>query len=122
MSAPRALSEADRPQVWARLSERGIRDKCPMCHNGKLELSPWLLGKPLLETLAQFGRSGELYYLPVVTLICQNCGFVSEHALPPLGLAHMAEQKAEEAEAGIGKSAGVRPADDMGKSRGVRRD
>ncbi len=76
------------------LAKRGAGASCPMCGSlGAFELANGYLihriyEDPSIET--QDFASRQL--VPLVALICGNCGFVSQHALGTLGLMHLISQ------------------------------
>jgi ribosomal protein S27AE len=71
-------------QIIAALTGKFARQPCPRCANLKFEL--------IGEAAIQFQESPGFYVIggpaiPVAVTACTRCGFISQHALGPLGLA-----------------------------------
>jgi predicted nucleic-acid-binding Zn-ribbon protein len=66
---------AHRLQQW--LSSRGIGFNCPMCGS-----TQWETG----EIVSGANVSGQGNVLPIVQVICSNCGYVMFFAAMPIGL------------------------------------
>lgn len=78
-----ALSEQQKETVLDNLKQK-VRGVCPMC--GK---NQWTLGDELVASIAA-GAGGGLGiggpYIPMVQMVCNNCGFVAHHAVGYLGI------------------------------------
>ena len=75
-------------EIVARLNERfqkyehGL--KCPMCGNGQFTIADAYLRNDLQEDLTSMSLGGPS--IPSVAIVCNNCGFISQHAIGILGL------------------------------------
>lgn len=92
------LSEEKKREIVARLRDRGVPKACPMCgHNH------WILADGYVKSVVQnhvddnYLRSMRMNdrFLPLVTLICTQCGFASHHSVGILGLLVIQEEKPE---------------------------
>jgi len=83
VTAASELPEERKREIIARLQECGVPKACPMCGKGQWTLMGGYFNHPLqihLDGLA-LGKS-----VPSVLIICNHCGFMSQHALGTLGL------------------------------------
>jgi uncharacterized protein (DUF983 family) len=83
------LSDARKQEIIERLRERGVPKACPMCGHGQWALMDGYV-KPLVQNQIENNqfknvRGGDRF-LPLVALICNKCGHVSQHAVGILGL------------------------------------
>lgn len=69
---------------------------CPMCGNGNFSLTDGYFQPVLQEDLTKLNLSGQT--VPNISIICGNCGFMSQHALGTLGLLPKKEQAKKEEE------------------------
>ena len=67
--------QAHRLEQW--LNSRGIRFNCPICGS-----TQWETG----EIVTAANMSGQGDELPMVQVICSNCGYVMFFAATPIGL------------------------------------
>lgn len=65
-------------QLTARLN-KNQQFKCPMCGESSFTILDGFFINPIQEDFKclQFGSNS----IPAVSLICSNCGFISQHAL-----------------------------------------
>jgi hypothetical protein len=81
------MSNEEQQQIMDLLKARGVGDTCPRCSRNQ-----WTFGSNYLATpaLADFKAAVSVArksdFAISVTLICKNCGFVSEHSAKILGL------------------------------------
>ena len=78
------LSEEEKHKIVARLRERGVPQRCPMCGKNK-----WAIGDGYVNQTIQGDYHGIHIggtSIPSIPIICSNCGFLSHHALGVLGL------------------------------------
>ncbi len=68
----------------ARLAKNGRNAVCPMCGNATFSLADAYLVNTLQPDLATFSLGGTS--IPAIAIICNNCGYISQHALGVLGL------------------------------------
>jgi hypothetical protein len=64
---------------------------CPMCGNGKFTLAGGYFVSILQDNVNNIALGGSS--LPTVSIICTNCGFVSQHAVGLIGLLPKKEEK-----------------------------
>ncbi|MDR1492682.1 MAG: hypothetical protein LBT05_08165 [Planctomycetaceae bacterium] len=64
---------------------------CPMCHNNDFSIADGYFLNNLQEQLYAYQLTTTA--LPTIGLICNHCGFVSQHALGILGLLPSQEGK-----------------------------
>lgn len=72
----------------------GIR--CPMCGNNSFSLADGYFSNVIQDNLGGLVIGGPS--IPAIPIICDKCGFISMHALGPLGLLppHKEEKKGGE--------------------------
>lgn len=58
--------------------------QCPMCHKGPFTIIDGLFNLSLQSSLSSYTLGGTS--VPMIAIICNNCGYVSFHALGALGL------------------------------------
>ena len=79
------FSEQLKRTVIERLKGRGVPpEKCPMCRASKWIIGDGFLNQPVQKSFPVFSVGGPT--LPCIALLCNNCGFVSLHAVGVLGL------------------------------------
>jgi hypothetical protein len=81
------LTKDERIEIHDRIIEKCQEYKCPICQMNKMTLFDHLEEANNLgfwESLASsFSR------VPYTMLVCNNCGFMSKHAIGALGLMHL---------------------------------
>lgn len=82
-TAASELSEERKREIISRLQERGVNKACPMCGRGQWSLMGGYFNHPLQTQLDGLKLSKSV---PSVIVICNHCGFISQHALGTLGL------------------------------------
>jgi hypothetical protein len=78
-----ALTDRQKETIQSSLQSK-IRGNCPMCNS-----SNWSLENQVVATTATSLGGGMAMggpYIPMVQLVCTNCGFVSHHAVGALGI------------------------------------
>ena len=78
------LSEERKGKIIAALEERGARQPCPRCGNMSFTLVDGYFNRAIQPSLKGMSLGGPS--IPTVGLVCNRCGFLSEHALGILGL------------------------------------
>jgi len=82
------FDENKKEQMMRKLEDRLNRlisqVKCPMCGDSHFKLSDAYIRNELQEDLRK--RISEGSSIPSIAIICDNCGFISQHALSILGL------------------------------------
>lgn len=87
------MTQEEREKIFKALETRQVRAICPICKIGRLTLVNGYFKKVLSDDYKSPVIGGR--YLPSIILICNNCGFVSQHALGALGLLHNQNSDAE---------------------------
>jgi hypothetical protein len=90
-----SITNGDRPHKHAkriieRLNERGVGRQCPMCKAQRFKIIPSFFAPFLSDDADEafdFEREKRLY--PCIGLVCENCGFTTQHSLEPLGLKNL---------------------------------
>ena len=75
-----AWTDEQKNRIAAKLTEKGVRRACPMCGNPSFVLVDGYFSHPI-QTDPDAGYSLGGPSIPTVVIACQNCGFISEHAL-----------------------------------------
>jgi hypothetical protein len=94
------MTEEERARISAALRARGALKRCPQCDGDKWG-GPSYSFTPMESEPDKRGFLGP--YTGTVTVLCFNCGFVSEHALHILGLLPDREPKKPQDAAREGK-------------------
>lgn len=79
------LTSAQQEQIVHRLRELGATLPCPRCGASSFSVVKKLGAMPVDPALSVAGVEGMA--LPAALLVCNQCGFLSSHALTVLGLA-----------------------------------
>jgi len=83
-TGPRSvLSEDQRQKIAAALEARGATQACPRCSNKTFTVLEGYFTHPLSPSVGMILGGPAV---PVAVVACNNCGFLSEHALGTLGL------------------------------------
>lgn len=78
------IKEEDRKKIIDFFEERIKKFDCPICHNGHFSIVDGYSNHVLTADYHEIALSGKI--LPFIMLVCDNCGFISYHALGTLGL------------------------------------
>lgn len=82
MNNYKGISADDKHRIVAALKSRGA-GSCPRCQNSQWTVSEYAR----IEAQSTMKRnSTEKTIIPAVMIVCENCGFISQHALQPLGI------------------------------------
>lgn len=82
MSNYKGISADDKHRIVAALKARGA-GSCPRCNDSQWTVSEF----SRIEVQATMARdTAEGTTIPAVMIVCENCGFISQHALQPLGI------------------------------------
>ena len=69
----------DRAALIQSLTQRLTGSKCPMCGHQQFTVVEGYTVNPIQYDIKNFNIGGKA--LPTINLICNNCGFVSSHAI-----------------------------------------
>jgi hypothetical protein len=82
MNGYKGISADDKHRIIAALKERGA-GSCPRCSDSQWTVSEY----SRIEVQATMERNtAERTTIPAIMIVCENCGFISQHALQPLGI------------------------------------
>ena len=77
------LSEEEKRKIITALNQKIPNLKCPMCNHNKFSLAEGYFSN-FIQNLKNISLGGA--NIPTTAIICENCGFVSQHALGALKL------------------------------------
>jgi len=82
MNKYKGISADDKHRIVAALKARGT-GSCPRCSDSQWTVSEY----SRIEVQATMDRdTAERTTIPAVMIVCENCGFIAQHALQPLGI------------------------------------
>lgn len=87
------LSEDEKRRIAEALGKKVPHLKCPMCNHNKFSLAEGYFNN-FIQDLKNISLGGPS--IPTAVIICENCGFVSQHALGALQLLPKEETKDQE--------------------------
>jgi hypothetical protein len=97
MNNYKGISADDKHKIIAALKARGA-GSCPRCSDSQWTVSEY----SRIEVQATMDRNtAERTTIPAIMIVCENCGFIAQHALQPLGIwPHTAADLAQAASTG----------------------
>jgi ribosomal protein S27AE len=78
------ISDVEKQKVLEALDEAGANLPCPRCGNGQFSLVDGYFNHPIQTSLGGLVIGGPS--VPSVVVVCNKCGFISQHALGALNL------------------------------------
>jgi len=82
MNNYKGISADDRQRIIGALKARGA-GSCPRCKDSQWTVSEF----SRIEVQATMERNSlEKTTIPAIMIVCEHCGFISQHALQPLGI------------------------------------
>jgi hypothetical protein len=82
MNNYKGISADDKHRIIGALKARGA-GSCPRCKDSQWTVSEF----SRIEVQATMERNSlERTTIPAIMIVCQHCGFISQHALQPLGV------------------------------------
>lgn len=78
------LSNEQKEKIKVELLKKISTINCPMCQNKGFTIADGYFLNTIQADLASINLGGQA--IPTIAIICNNCGFVSQHALGTLGL------------------------------------
>ncbi|MCD7972344.1 MAG: hypothetical protein LUG18_06715 [Candidatus Azobacteroides sp.] len=78
------LSNEQKKKIVEELAKRTNGLTCPMCQNKSFIMSDGYFNNSMQADLRNINIGGPS--IPTIGIICNRCGFVSQHALGTLGL------------------------------------
>ena len=88
------LSKEVKEKIIKALNERGVKLPCPRCGNNNFTLLDGYFNQTIQTEFKGMVIGGPS--VPSVVTACNQCGYLSQHALGPLGLFHEEEDKNEQ--------------------------
>lgn len=79
------LSSQNKEKIVNCLKEKGVKLKCPMCTNDTFTLIDGYFNE-LIQPAIKGGLVIGGPSIPSIGIACNQCGFISKHALGALGL------------------------------------
>ena len=86
------LNEFEKQNIILKLNEKGIRTNCPMCGNDKFVIADGYF-LHYMQAVVNGGLSLGGPSIPTIAIVCERCGFTSQHALGVLGLLPQNDKK-----------------------------
>lgn len=82
------MTQKEKQDIVSALSKRGANRSCPRCNQDNFTLLDGYLNQSIQKTLTEnIVFSGfSIPSVPSVVVVCNNCGFMNQHALGVLGL------------------------------------
>jgi hypothetical protein len=77
------MTDRQKQTIQETLQRKGF-GACPMCRQGNWQLGEDLVHAPATSLEGGMALGGP--HIPMVQIICTNCGFVSHHAAGVLGI------------------------------------
>jgi hypothetical protein len=82
MNNYKGISADDKHKIVAALKARGA-GSCPRCNDSQWTVSEFLR----IDVQATMERdTTQRTTIPAIMVVCEHCGFISQHALQPLGV------------------------------------
>lgn len=78
------LANDQKEKIVKVLNERLGGFQCPMCHKGPFTIIDGFFNISIQSNLSSYTLGGTT--VPMVAITCNNCGYISFHALGALGL------------------------------------
>lgn len=90
-SSQPSLSEDQRRKIADALEKKGATGPCPRCGQRQFSVLEGYFIHPISTSASGLRIGGPA--VPVAVIACNNCGFLSEHALGALGLLEREAEK-----------------------------
>ena len=90
------FSKETKLEIVRALASRDVKTSCPMCDNNNWAIAEGYFINPLQERPNVIHLAGAV--IPTIVLICNKCGFVSQHALKVLGIEGEGSQNENQSE------------------------
>ena len=78
------LTNEQKEEIKKKLVAKAPNLTCPMCSNKSFSMAEGYFMNTMQSDLSSIALGGQS--IPTIGIICNNCGFVSQHALGTLGL------------------------------------
>lgn len=90
------LDKKEKEKIIETLVQKVPSLECPMCHNHHFILADGYTMFGVQDSKEHWVMGGSM--MPVIGLVCSQCGFISFHALGVLGLLEKKKEENENAE------------------------
>ena len=87
------ISDREKKEILKALEERGAKLPCPRCGNQSFTVIDGYFNQTIQTALKGMVLGGPS--VPSVVVVCNRCGYLSQHALGVLGLLPKEEAKNE---------------------------
>ena len=85
------MKPEEKDQIIKALKDRIAEQPCPRCGNEEFGLADGYFNQPLQDRIGGITLGGPT--IPSVAVICNKCGFISQHALGALNLLPTPDKK-----------------------------
>lgn len=86
------ISIEEKEKIVKILKDRGVPQNCPMCQKAKgWSISDGYINLTLQSNMQELRFGGP--QIPSIAIICNNCGFISHHAVGVLDLLNKGEEQ-----------------------------
>lgn len=84
------MNQEQKNKIANELNKRISILKCPMCQHGSFVMLDGYVLQPVSENLKSITIGGSS--IPMTAIVCNNCGYVSFHALGAIGMLNNMEE------------------------------
>ncbi|MGD9581599.1 MAG: hypothetical protein AB7V50_09520 [Vampirovibrionia bacterium] len=85
------MNESIKREIGQALNAKGVNKPCPLCGNSGFTLLDGFINNTIQDNLSSGLVIGGPS-VPTIVLVCNNCGFLSQHALGALNLLEKVQQ------------------------------
>jgi hypothetical protein len=85
------MEKEEKEKIAEKLLERNAVKPCPRCHGVKFTIMDNFGKTTLNPELEGYGIGGP--FVPFIIVICNQCGFMSQHAVGVLGLLEKSDKE-----------------------------
>jgi hypothetical protein len=86
MMKMKGITADRREEIVTALKARGVKLPCPRCDNESFTLLEGYFVQPIQTETKDIFVGGPTLTVPSVVSVCNQCGFISQHALGALGV------------------------------------
>jgi hypothetical protein len=88
------LTDKDKENIKLAFDKKVHDLTCPMCKNKAFTMADGYFVNNMQKDINSINLGGQA--IPTIGIICNNCGFVSQHALGALGILENLKKKKED--------------------------
>ncbi len=85
------ISDEEKDELKSSIESKIHNLTCPMCQNKSFSMADGYFLNNMQKDLHSVNLGGQA--IPTIGIICNNCGFVSQHALGSLGMLNKLKNK-----------------------------